>query len=293
MSASIVPRVVLDRARRPPAPRGRPPLAAGLVLAALAACVTTPTGRRALHLMPEDQLAELGAQAFRELKLGKPATSDSGTTSFVRCVSRALIRQLPAELASPDAWEIVVFEDETPNAFALPGGKIGVHTGILRAAKNEAQLAAVIGHELGHVTAHHGNERVSQSLAAEGGLQLIALFSGAADPQASETKRLVIGLLGAGVQVGVLLPFSRTQESEADRIGLELMARAGFDPEESVALWRNLEALGGNAAPELLSTHPSPGSRIEGLEQQMAPAREAFSAARSEGRRPGCEPSRG
>ena len=181
-------------------------------------------------------------------------------------------------------WEVTVFEEESPNAFALPGGKIGVHTGLFTVAENQDQLATVMGHEVAHVLAQHGNERVSTAYATQSGL---ALVSAMGDPN-SATQRQLMGALGVGAQVGVLLPFSRTQESEADQIGLELMARAGFDPRESTALWRNMAAAGGGAPPEFLSTHPAHGTRIQALEAWTPGALRLMEQAHAAGRRPSC-----
>jgi predicted Zn-dependent protease len=179
---------------------------------------------------------------------------------------------------------VTVFEDESANAFALPGGKIGVHTGLLEVAKTPDQLAAVIGHEIGHVMAEHSNERVSTAFAANAGVQLAAALSGTDGPK----QQMLMGLLGLGAQFGVLLPFSRTQESESDEIGLTLMARAGFDPRAAINLWENMAQAGGAQPPEFLSTHPSHGTRIEDLRAQMDEAVKIYQQARAQGRRPNC-----
>jgi predicted Zn-dependent protease len=184
---------------------------------------------------------------------------------------------------APSSWEVVVFEEESANAFALPGGKIGVHTGLLDVATNQHQLATVLGHEVAHVLAEHGNERVSTQLATQGGLELIQAISGPASP----TKNAALAALGLGAQVGVLLPFSRAQESEADTIGLELMARAGFDPRQGPVLWENMSRQGGQP-PEFLSTHPSGDTRIRSLEAQVPEVMPVYERARSAGRRPSC-----
>jgi predicted Zn-dependent protease len=175
-------------------------------------------------------------------------------------------------------WEVRVFDDKTVNAFALPGGKIGVYKGLLGVAKTPDQLAAVMGHEVGHVLAHHGNERVSQSFAVSQTLALLEQWM-AANNTAHREKAM--GLLGLGSQVGVLLPFSRLHESEADEIGLQLMAKAGFDPRQSVKLWQNMSKAGGKAPPEFLSTHPAHETRIERLQASMAAAMKHYRAVKS------------
>ena len=171
------------------------------------------------------------------------------------------------------------------NAFALPGGKIGVHTGILKVANSADQLAAVLGHEVGHVIARHGAERVSQSVATQGGLALADIML----DRKSESRSLIMAGLGLGAQFGILLPFSRKHESEADEIGLYLMANAGFDPEHSVELWRNMAKASGGAPPEFLSTHPSNTSRISGLQSRMSKAKALYNNAQAAGKNPDCD----
>ena len=151
-------------------------------------------------------------------------------------------------------WEVTVFDDEQANAFALPGGKIGVYNGLLNVAYNQHQLAAVMAHEVGHVMANHSNERASQSALRNVGLAAARVFG------ASDTT---IEAIDYGAQLGLFLPFNRTQESEADSIGIMLMAQAGFDPTQSIALWENMSADGGPRPPEFPSTHPSPDSRMQ------------------------------
>lgn len=249
-----------------------------LVAAALAACSKSPTGREQLLLNEKEQLDAMGVQAFAEMRAKVPEATDAAVNDYVRCVAYAITDQVPDKST---AWEVVVFEDDTPNAFALPGGKMGVYTGMLKVAKNQDQLAAVLGHEVGHVLAQHGNERVSQQTLTNLGLAVVA-GSGYADAATMQA-------LGLGAQIGILLPYSRTHESEADIIGLDLMAQAGFDPRESVQLWKNMEKSGGGAPPEFLSTHPSSGTRIDNLLGKMAGALKKYNAARAKGRKPDCK----
>lgn len=202
----------------------------------------------------------MGHQSFEELKRSTPIETDARMTAYVRCVVLPITREAHDDTGVRD-WEIVVFKENSANAFALPGGKIGVHTGILPIARTPGQLAAVLGHEIGHVIARHGNERVSEGLVAQMGMGVAAALS-----QDHPQHQLLMGLLGAGTQVGVMLPHSRAHESEADLIGQNLMAKAGFDPQESVALWRNMAAAGGGQPPEFLSTHPAHGTRIQALQ---------------------------
>jgi predicted Zn-dependent protease len=256
-----------------------------LALVFVVACVTSPLGRKQLMLVPDAQMDAMGTQAFKEMKAKTKIENDPAWNRYVRCVALP-ITDVAKGKTSASSWEIVVFEDTTANAFALPGGKIGVHTGLFKVAKSDGQLAAVLGHEVGHVIANHGGERVSEAIAAQGGLALVNVFLSG---KASDSQRqLLMGALGLGAQVGVLLPHSRTQESEADLVGLDLMSRAGFDPRESVALWRNMIAESKGAPPEWLSTHPAGESRIQSLEAHMSEAMPNYQSARDLGRVPQC-----
>jgi predicted Zn-dependent protease len=245
-----------------------------LVFALASGCASSPTGRSQLLLYSDTQLAEMGAASFAEQKRDVPLTGDAKTNEYVRCVADAILAHVDSNTVpgGPGPWEVVVFSSDQVNAFALPGRKIGVYTGLLGVAKNESQLATVVGHEVGHVLARHGNERISQSSLAQLTQSAVAATIASRD-MSSATGQAIMAGLGLGAQYGVLLPYSRAQETEADTIGLKLMARAGFDPRESVKLWENMaEAAGGAAPPELLSTHPSNQSRIANLQGHMQEA---------------------
>lgn len=200
---------------------------------------------------------EMGVASFTELKNQTPTVKDPTTYNYIKCITDRLLVSMNED---PKAWQIEVFKDETPNAFALPGRKMGIHTGMISLAKNQDQLAAVIGHEIGHVMAQHSNERVSQATLAQTGLQIGAIALGTG----KSTDNLIYGAMGIGVQFGVLMPFSRTHETEADRLGQMYMAKAGFDPREAGELWKLMAQVGGSQ-PEFLSSHPSPESRIKDL----------------------------
>ncbi len=191
-------------------------LVAGLIVS----CALSPTGHPQLRLFPESQMAEMGATAFQETKKETPETQDPKLKKYVTCVANAITKQVDPTTN----WEVTVFKSDQVNAFALPGGKIGVYTGLLKVAENQDQLATVLGHEVAHVIAHHGNARVSTTYATEAGLQVVQVLAGGASP----AKQQLLGLLGVGAQVGVLLPYGRSQESEADILGLDYMAKAGF-----------------------------------------------------------------
>lgn len=252
----------------------------------LGACATSPEGRQQLKLLPSDTINSMGVQSFDQIKQETAETGDARIKAYVRCVADAIIPQLPRD-TDPQRWEVRVFDDPQANAFALPGNKIGVYTGLLKYAVNQDQLATVMGHELAHVIAGHGNERVSQSLVAETGMSIAAILVGSSQIDSSE-KALITAGLGLGVQYGVLMPFSRSHESEADLIGLDLMASSGFDPRESVKLWQNMSK-GGSAPPEFMSTHPSSSTRISQLTERMPKALQLRETALRNKRAPDCK----
>ena len=254
-----------------------------LVMAAavLSGCSTSPTGRSQLLLLPASEADKMGAQAFDQLKDETPLSTDRGDIAYVECISNALIAELDEPLRSQE-WEIRVFASDDLNAFALPGRKIGVYTGMVEFADNADQLGAVIGHEIGHVMASHSAERVSQNMVASTAMQVLSASGqvGSAGMQA----------LGLGAQYGVLLPFSRAHESEADEIGLDLVADAGFDPRGAPGLWQKMSANrgGGGGGPEFMSTHPADSTRIAKLTAQLKDVQPRYQRARAAGKRPNC-----
>lgn len=255
----------------------------GLLSTLVVACATSPLGRSQLKLFPDQEVDAMGVAAYREIRADTPVSTNAQLNSYVRCVADAVTAELDAGAGT---WEVTVFAKDEANAFALPGRKIGVYAGITRVAQNQDQLATVVAHEVAHVLAGHANERISTQFATETGLDLIK----AAASRGSSGQQQLFGLLGVGAQVGILLPFSRTQESEADLLGLDLMADAGFDPRESVSLWMNMEKAGDGSPPEFLSTHPSGKTRIEDLRQRIPQAMARYRLARERGKRPQCGP---
>ncbi len=230
----------------------------------VSSCTTSPTGRNQLVLYSANDMANLGANSFEQIKLKEKVSHDNKINAYVRCVTDSITKHVPSQ-PSFKQWEVVVFESDQVNAFALPGGKIGVYTGLLNVAKNQDQLATVIGHEIAHVLADHSNERLSSSQLANLGMQITHIGL-----ENSEYQDMAMGVLGLGVQYGILMPYGRTQESEADIIGLDLMVKAGFDPRQSIELWKNMaKASSGNNPPELLSTHPSHNTRIYNLSSRL------------------------
>lgn len=245
----------------------------------ISACATSPTGRSQFIMLPETQVDQMGLQAFDTLKRDKKISYNAQYNQATTCIANAITQVVGG------SWEVVVFEDSSPNAFALPGNKIGVHTGMLQLADNQEQLAAVIGHEIGHVLAKHSNERASQEMAMSQGLNILQAMT----LPTSAMGQLGFGLLGVGAEYGVLKPYGRTQESEADIIGVDLMAKAGFDPKYSITLWQKMEqATQGQQPVEFMSTHPSHATRIKDLEQHMPQAMGLYQQAQSAGKQPHC-----
>jgi len=229
--------------------------------------------------MPDAQIDQMGLQAFDNLKKQKPISTNSKYNQIANCIAGAITQQTGGN------WEVVVFDDASPNAFALPGNKIGVHTGMLSLVDNQDQLAAVIGHEIGHVLARHSNERASQELAVSQGMSIIQAVSA---PQTA-LGQTALGLLGVGAQYGILMPYSRVHESEADMIGVDLMAKSGFDPRQSIGLWQKMEQASQGRQPlEFMSTHPSHATRIQDLEKHMPQAMGLFQQAQAMGKQPRC-----
>ncbi|MGZ8186588.1 MAG: M48 family metallopeptidase [Methylobacter sp.] len=245
----------------------------------ITACVTSPTGRKQLVFLPDSQINQMGLQAFDALKKEKPVSTNAQYNQIAQCIAQAITRE------TGGTWEVVVFDDPSPNAFALPGNKIGVHTGMLKLVDNQDQLAAVIGHEIGHVLAKHSNERASQELAVNQGMAIVQAV-GAPQTALGQTA---MGLLGIGAQFGILMPYSRVHESEADMIGVDLMAKAGFDPQQSIFLWQKMEQASQGQQPiEFMSTHPSHETRIRDLEQHMPQALALYQQAQAMGKQPHC-----
>lgn len=264
-------------------------VALGLVCTALVtACATTTssTGRKQyVGAVSQQQLDQLGAQAFDEQKAKKPLTQDGKQSAYVRCVVDAIVRELPPQWRQ-GGWDEAVFVDKNPNAFALPGGKVGVYTGIFDVARNQDQFAAVIGHEIGHVIERHHDERVTRQMGAAGAVQLLSVLAGARYGQSGSQLASQGGSVIA--QTGFLLPGTREQETEADVVGQRLMAQAGFDPRQAVDLWQNMLAASAGRPPEWLSTHPDPKSRIGELRNRAESLMPVYQQARAAGRKPAC-----
>ncbi len=244
------------------------------------ACTKAPiTGRNQLILVSQDQEMQMGNVAYSEVVKGSKVSKNPEYNAAVKRVAD----RIAAVAERPDfEWEYTVIdEDKTINAFALPGGKIGVYTGILKVAQTDAGLATVMSHEVGHATARHGGERITAGLLSQiGAVGLAAALGGSGmDPNVTYG---IMQAYGVGVQVGGILPFSRSQESEADRIGLIYMARAGYDPRESVLFWQRMAEATKNSQrpPEFLSTHPDNGTRIANLQRYMPEAMRVYNTSK-------------
>ena len=219
-----------------------------------------------LNLVSPQQETQLGLEAWQEITQKEPVARDPAAQARIRAIGQRLV---DAAGANQQPWEFVVFENPEVNAFALPGGKVGVYTGLISLAENDAQLAAVIGHEIGHVLAHHPAKRVSSQMAAQTGVTLAQAGLAAAGVSYGEAAGQILGL---GAQYGVVLPHSRTQEYEADSIGLQMMATAGYDPREALKFWARMNQKKGTGPgwAEFMSTHPVGPHRIEAMERQLS-----------------------
>ncbi|MCC5855928.1 MAG: M48 family metallopeptidase [Idiomarina sp.] len=257
----------------------------GIVAAVVVtACSTSPTGRSTLNFMSGSQLNEMGRHSFQQMKDEGTISTDPELIAYAQCLTDAIVAVLPDQYRDYD-WEVAVFDEDVVNAFALPGGYMGVYTGMMKLAQNEHQLAAVMGHEVGHVIAEHGGERVSSQLVFTAGMVGADILLSDRPPA---QRNLMLASLGVGAQVGVMLPFSRRHESEADEIGMDLMARAGFNPEESVRLWERMAELGGGGGPQFLSTHPAPQTRIRDLGRQLPDVMPLYEERLHQGPPPNC-----
>lgn len=262
----------------------KPLLLAAAIATTLAACATTtsPTGRtQYVGAVSQAELNQMGEQAFAQMKQQQPQTNNAQQRNYVTCVTNAVIRELPSQWQQL-RWETAVFQNNNPNAFALPGGKVGVYTGIFSVARDQNQLAGVIAHEIGHVLSRHHDERITRQTIAQVGVGVAGAAAG------SNYGQLVSQGGSILAQTGFLLPNSRDQETEADVVGQELMARAGFDPRGAVSLWQNMIAAGGSRPPQWLSTHPNPEARISELRARAEQLVPVYEQARAAGKRPAC-----
>jgi len=244
------------------------------------------TGRRRLNLVPDSIINSLSVQQYGDFISDNKLSADAEKTAMVKRVGARIqqaVDQFCREHCEKDPfagykWEFNLVEDEAVNAFAMPGGKVVVYTGLLPLAQNEAGLATVMGHEIAHIFAKHGSERMTQGLLVQmGGIAVETAMR--EKPEA--TRNLFVSSYGLGTQIGLLLPFSRTHENEADKLGLIFMSMAGYDPHEAVAFWKRMSAAkeGKSQPPEFLSTHPTDATRIRNVENLIPEAMEYYQPA--------------
>lgn len=247
------------------------------LLAILTGCTTVPeTGRRALNIVPDEMLAESAVTAFAKMKTDTPISTNPSYNARLQRVGARIAVQV--EKYMPDTqWEFVVFASDDVNAFAMPGGKVGFYEGIFELFESDDDIAIVMGHEIAHVIAKHGNERMSQAMIV--GLGGIAIGVSADE----KDREKFLAVYGAAASLGVILPYSRFHESEADAIGLSLAARAGYNPEVAISFWERMAAQGGARPPAIISTHPAPEKRIERLRELMPNAIAEYQAAIANG----------
>jgi len=247
-----------------------------LVLACVAAtagffsgCSTvSETGRSQLMLVSPAQEAQMGLSAFSQIKKTEKISTDPALNARIQRIGKRIETSVGREIPNAQ-WEFVVFDSPTVNAFALPGGKVGVYTGLIKLAASDDEIAIVMGHEIAHVTSRHGAERTSQNYAVAG-VGLLAAVGMEAKHVDPAKRNIALAAYGLGAQVGYMLPYSRLHESEADSIGLRFAAGAGYDPRAGASFWKKMSAQGGAKPPAFLSTHPSDSARIANLEK-LAP----------------------
>jgi predicted Zn-dependent protease len=248
------------------------------LLLAVLSCTTVPvTGRKELNLVGDDTMNKLGADTYtQEMSKAKPS-SDGAANAMVQRVAKRIADAAEANFHPNYQWQATLLDDpKTVNAWCMPGGKMAVYSGILPLTQDETGLAVVLGHETAHALARHGAERLSRDQLMQVGEAGVLAAVGAAKPGATQA---VGAALGIGAQLGVALPFSREQESEADHIGLVLMAKAGYDPAKAIDFWQRMAAYGqGKQPPAFLSDHPSDKDRIAALQKEMPEAKAAFVA---------------
>ena len=252
-----------------------------LVLVALIAlsCSTVPiTGRRQLNFIPAETMLSMSFQQYGAFMDTSTVSANAAQTAMVRRVGQRIQTAVEAYFAQHNltdqldgyAWEFNLIESPEVNAWCMPGGKVVVYTGLMKLVGNEKELAVVMGHEIAHAVAEHGGERMSQGLLTQFGGMALAK---ALEEKPAETQQLWMAAFGLGAQVGVLLPYSRAHESEADRLGLIFMAMAGYDPHAALTFWQKMAAQGSGASvPEFISTHPSDETRIRKIEELMPEA---------------------
>lgn len=249
-----------------------------VLLAIVAACATVPiTGRKQLNLVSDSEVMGMSFSQYDQFLKENKLSTDKEKTAMVKRVGEKISKAVEKYMADNGyashiagfEWEFNLVDDETPNAWCMPGGKVVFYTGILPYTQTEEGLAVVMGHEVAHAVAKHGNERMSHQMGVQMGGTALAV---AMDEQPEQTQQIAMAAFGVGSQYGFMLPFSRTHETEADKMGLIFMAMAGYNPEAAVPFWERMAAGGGQKPPEWMSTHPADDTRIQDLQAYMPEA---------------------
>jgi predicted Zn-dependent protease len=265
---------VFDLSRIPPMKKTGVWITLILIPAIFAGCVTLPeTGRQAFIITSESYENQLGADGYKDILGKSKIDKDPGLNEILARVGGRIAR---ATGNRNYRWEYKLIESKEQNAWCMPGGRIAVYTGILPIMENEAGMAAVLGHEVAHAIMRHAGQRISQGMIVEMGLTVADISM-----KNAKHKDTILGMLGAGAAVGVVLPYSRSHEKEADEVGLRYMAKAGYDPREAVIFWKRFAKIAGGAPPEFLSTHPATASRIKDLEANLPEALKLYDASPS------------
>lgn len=249
---------------------------AGLILIAFVqSCSTVPlTGRKQLNIVPESQMLSMSFTSYEQFLKSNKISSDQRATASVKSVGQNIAEAVTkyfnehnlADRLDGYKWEFNLVDDKTPNAWCMPGGKVVVYTGILPYTQDDNGLAVVMSHEIAHAVARHGNERMSQQLLAQfGNIALDELIKN----KPEQTQGIFDAAYGVGAQYGVMLPFSREHELEADHLGLIFMAMAGYNPQTAVQFWERMSQTGGQKPPEFLSTHPADQTRIDKIKSYL------------------------
>ena len=251
----------------------------------LTACATVPmTGRKQMNLMPESEMAAMGFQQYGEFMDTTTVSTNRQATNDIKEVGSKIsgtVEKYMREIGQEKKlehyeWEFNLVADKTPNAWAMPGGKIVFYEGILPLTQDKNGIAVVMGHEIAHAIARHGNERFSQAIMTQlGGMALAK----AIEEKPEETKALFMLAFGIGSQVGVMLPYSRLHEKEADKLGLNFMAMAGYNPNTAISFWERMSKSGGARPPEWLSTHPLDETRIAEMKKNLPEAMKYYEAS--------------
>lgn len=249
----------------------------------LFSCATVPiTGRKQLNLIPAETINSMSFQQYNQFLSSHQISTNKEQTQLIKRVGKNIQLAVEEYFAENNMseelrdynWEFNLVEDETVNAWCMPGGKVVFYTGILELMDNESQVAVVMGHEIAHAVAEHGNERMSQTLLTQMGGMALAK---ALEEKPAETQAMWMGAYGLGAQVGVMLPFSRTHEYEADQLGLIFMAMAGYDPDEAITFWQKMADMKqGQSPPEFISTHPSDANRIAQFREIIPEVKEKY-----------------